>query len=165
MATPHVAGVAALYLQTHRTATPAAVRTAIVGTSSPAVVTGAGTGSLVVKGDDARLRQVLANLLTNAVNHTPPSATISVVLGSDGDTAVIEVCDTGPGLSPEEAEQVFRRFYRADPSRARRDGRSSTGLGLAIVTALVSAHGGSVGVDSVPGEGSTFRVHLPLVPA
>ncbi len=125
----------------------------------------AGTGSLVVDGDDARLRQVLANLLANAVNHTPPSAAISVVLESDDDTAVIEIRDTGPGLSREEAERVFERFYRADPSRTRRGGRSSTGLGLAIVTALVSAHGGSVGVDSVPGKGSTFRVRLPLRPA
>ncbi|MFC6896153.1 ATP-binding protein [Nonomuraea dietziae] len=73
--------------------------------------------------------------------------------------------DKGPGLTPEQAERVFERFYRADSARARRseDDRGS-GLGLAIVEALVRAHGGSVVVDSVPGEGSVFRVELPLAP-
>jgi two-component system OmpR family sensor kinase len=123
-----------------------------------------GTGPLVVEGDDARLRQVLGNLLSNAVNHTPPAAEVTVELRADGDTAIIEVRDTGPGLAPEQAERVFQRFYRADAARTRRDGSTSTGLGLAIVAALVSAHGGTVEVDSEPGNGATFRVRLPLLP-
>jgi two-component system OmpR family sensor kinase len=121
-----------------------------------------GTGPLVVEGDDPRLRQVLGNLLGNAVNHTPPSAVVTLTLSSDGDTATLEVRDTGPGLPPEQAERVFQRFYRADPSRTRADGSTSTGLGLAIVAALVAAHAGTVEVDSAPGRGATFRVRLPL---
>jgi two-component system OmpR family sensor kinase len=121
-----------------------------------------GTGPLVVEGDDARLRQVLGNLLSNAVNHTPPTAVVTVELRSDGETAIVEVRDTGPGLAPAQAERVFQRFYRADPARTRRDGSTSTGLGLAIVAALVAAHGGTVEVDSQPGNGATFRVRLPL---
>ena len=121
-----------------------------------------GTGPLIVEGDDARLRQVLGNLLSNAVNHTPPTAAVSLLLRSQGTTATIEVRDTGPGLAPEQAERVFRRFYQADPARTRRDGSTSTGLGLAIVAALVAAHAGTVEVDSEPGSGSTFRVRLPL---
>jgi two-component system OmpR family sensor kinase len=73
--------------------------------------------------------------------------------------------DRGPGLSDEQAERVFERFYRADAARTRRpDAGTGTGLGLAIVAALVAAHHGSVEVDSVPGEGATFRVRLPLAP-
>ena len=119
-------------------------------------------GALVVQADDARLRQVLGNLLTNAIIHTPPDAQISVRLRSDGSFAIVEVVDTGQGLSPDQAERVFERFYRADAARRRDREATSTGLGLAIVAALVRAHGGSVEVDSVPGQGSTFRVRLPL---
>jgi len=84
-------------------------------------------------------------------------------LRTEGDEAVIEVTDEGPGLSPEQADRVFERFYRADVARTRRSGGGSgTGLGLAIVAALVSAHGGRVEVDSRPGHGATFRVRLPI---
>ncbi len=98
----------------------------------------------MVYGDDARLRQVLGNLMTNALTHTPPGASVTLRLrGAPGDQAVVEVADTGPGLSPEQAERVFERFYRADAARTRRAGGStSTGLGLAIVAALVAAHQG-----------------------
>jgi signal transduction histidine kinase len=117
-----------------------------------------------VLGDEPRLRQVLGNLLTNAVTHTPPGTSVSVRLrpGSLGGTpaAICEVADDGPGLTPEQAERVFERFYRASTSRGREDG--STGLGLAIVAALVAAHDGKVEVDSAPGEGAAFRVLLPL---
>ena len=117
-----------------------------------------------VLGDEPRLRQVLGNLLTNAVTHTPPGTRVTVRLrpGSLGATpaVVCEVADEGPGLSPEQAERVFERFYRVNPSRGREDG--STGLGLAIVAALVAAHEGRVEVDSAPGEGAVFRVILPL---
>jgi two-component system OmpR family sensor kinase len=121
-----------------------------------------GTGPLVVEGDDQRLRQVLGNLLSNAVNHTPSTAEVSLVVKSEEATAIVEVRDTGPGLAPEQAERVFERFYRADPARTRRDGSTSTGLGLAIVAALVSLHAGTVEVESESGNGSTFRVRLPL---
>jgi len=133
------------------------------------LVTAPGSGHLVVRGDDARLRQVIGNLVTNALTHTPAGTPVIVRLASEpdeGDTgmAVLEVHDRGPGLSPEQQERVFERFYRADRARTRRsDGTVSTGLGLAIVAALVAAHEGVVEVDSQPGVGATFRVRLPLV--
>lgn len=125
-----------------------------------------GSGPLVVFADDARLRQVIGNLVTNALTHTPPDAEIRLRLRAEtGNLAVIEVADTGPGLSPEQAERVFERFYRADAARTRRaDGNTGTGLGLAIVAALVTAHHGSVEVVETPGGGATFRVRLPLLP-
>ncbi|WP_410821993.1 sensor histidine kinase [Micromonospora sp. 050-3] len=124
------------------------------------------SGPLVVSADDARLRQVIGNLVTNALTHTPPEAEIWVRLRAEPDGfAVVEVADTGPGLSAEQAERVFERFYRADAARTRRaDGNTGTGLGLAIVAALVAAHHGSVQVAETPGGGATFRVRLPLLP-
>jgi two-component system OmpR family sensor kinase len=120
-------------------------------------------GPLVVLGDDGRLRQVLGNLVSNALLHTPADAEVAVRLRSDGDDAVIEVADTGPGLVGEQKERVFERFYRVDAARTRHDGKTSTGLGLAIVAALVTAHEGTVEVDSESGQGATFRVRLPLM--
>jgi two-component system OmpR family sensor kinase len=113
----------------------------------------------VVLGDDARLRQVLTNLVGNALTHTPATASIRVRVGVRGDEAVLEVADDGPGLAPEDAARAFERFYRADPSRTRSSG--GTGLGLSIVAALVAAHGGTVEVDTAPGAGAVFRVRLP----
>jgi two-component system, OmpR family, sensor kinase len=133
------------------------------------LVTAPDSGHLVVRGDDARLRQVIGNLLTNALTHTPAGTPVIVRLASDPadgptGTAIVEIHDRGPGLTPEQQERVFERFYRADPARTRRaDGTVSTGLGLAIVAALVAAHEGVVEVDSQPGVGATFRVRLPLV--
>ncbi|MET8309207.1 HAMP domain-containing sensor histidine kinase [Micromonospora sp. NPDC005173] len=125
-----------------------------------------GSGPLVVFADDARLRQVIGNLVTNALTHTPPDAEITLRLRAEpGNLAVVEVADTGPGLSPEQTERVFERFYRADAARTRRaDGNTGTGLGLAIVAALVAAHHGSVEVTETPGGGATFRVRLPQAP-
>ncbi|MEV0428375.1 ATP-binding protein [Micromonospora sp. NPDC050495] len=125
-----------------------------------------GAGTLVVLGDDARLRQVIGNLMTNALTHTPTEAAVTLRLRSEsGNLAVVEVADTGPGLTAEQAERVFERFYRVDAARTRRaGGPTSTGLGLAIVAALVSAHHGTVEVVQTPGGGSTFRVKLPLLP-
>lgn len=120
-----------------------------------------GPGTPEVMGDDARLRQVLGNLVTNALTHTPPDASVTVRVGTDGDDALLEVVDTGPGLSEIDRERVFERFYRADRSRSRTGRGGGTGLGLSIVAALVAAHGGRVDVDSVPGEGAAFRVRLP----
>ncbi|NHC44371.1 sensor histidine kinase [Motilibacter aurantiacus] len=120
--------------------------------------------SPVVLGDDARLRQVLGNLVRNALVHTPPGTPVTVRVGTadvDGTRwALLEVRDEGPGLAPEDAARIFERFFRTDASRTRAAG--GTGLGLSIVAALVAAHGGTVGVDTAPGAGATFRVLLPL---
>lgn len=118
-----------------------------------------GTGTYEISGDAARLRQVLANLLNNALVHTPPDAAITVALTPGDDEVLLEVTDTGPGLPAEEAARIFERFYRTDTSRSRDSG--GTGLGLSIVQALVAAHGGSVDVHSAVGKGTTFTVRLP----
>lgn len=118
----------------------------------------------VVIGDELRLRQVLGNLLGNALQHTPDMTPIHVRLDSRDDEsgrwAVLEVADEGPGLSVEHAARVFERFYRVDAARTRSAGGS--GLGLSIVGGLAEAHGGRVELDTSPGEGATFRVILPL---
>jgi two-component system OmpR family sensor kinase len=118
---------------------------------------------VVVLGDALRFHQVLANLLANVRVHTPSDTSAEVGLGIDGSWAVLTVADHGPGMEPEVAEHVFERFFRADPARTRQHG--GAGLGLAIVAAIVEAHGGSVALDSTPGQGSTFTVRLPLAPA
>jgi two-component system OmpR family sensor kinase len=124
-----------------------------------------GDSAPVVLGDESRLRQVVMNLVTNAVTHTPAGTPVAVTLEvtpaeHDGpDRVLLAVTDHGPGLSEEDRAQVFERFYRADPSRTRAAGGS--GLGLSIVAALVAAHGGRVGVQSAAGEGSRFLVELP----
>jgi two-component system OmpR family sensor kinase len=127
--------------------------------------------AFLVLGDEVRLRQVIGNLMSNALTHTPDGTPVRVRLRSGALTlpgrpaapgAVLEVADEGPGLQPEQAERVFERFYRADQARTRQKG--GTGLGLAIVAALVAAHGGTVAVDTAPGRGATFRITLPLAP-
>lgn len=120
-----------------------------------------GPGTPEVLGDEARLRQVLGNLVANAVQHTPENAGITVRVGTEGDNAVLEVCDEGPGMSQEDARRVFERFYRADSSRTRASG--GTGLGLSIVDSLVYAHGGTVKVTTAPGRGCRFTVNLPRI--
>lgn len=122
-----------------------------------------GAGPALVMGDEPRLRQVAANLLANARQHTPPDAAVSVGVRSSDGLAVLEVSDRGPGLHPDDAGRVFERFYRADPSRARSQGGS--GLGLSIVAAVAEAHGGRAGVESAPGHGARFWVELPLAEA
>jgi two-component system OmpR family sensor kinase len=114
----------------------------------------------VVDGDEARLRQVAANLLSNALVHTPAGTPVRVRVGVEGGEATLEVADEGPGLEPDHAAKAFDRFFRADPSRSRDDG--GAGLGLAIVAAVVEALGGRASVDSAPGEGARFTVVLPL---
>lgn len=118
---------------------------------------------LVVIGDEQRLRQVVANLLQNALVHTPPGTPVELSVAADGDQVELRVTDHGPGIPPEHLEHIFERFYRADPSRAR--GSGGSGLGLAIVSSIVSAHHGTVDVTSVPGLGTTFIVRLPRSPA
>jgi two-component system OmpR family sensor kinase len=118
---------------------------------------------LFVLGTESRLRQVVDNLLTNARVHTPAGTPIQVQLAAGDDEVVLEVLDVGPGLSAEEADRIFERFYRTDRSRTRSQG--GAGLGLAIVRSLVEAHGGAVGYRARPGGGSIFRIVLPLAPA
>jgi two-component system OmpR family sensor kinase len=120
------------------------------------------TEPAVLTGDRARLRQLVDNLLANARAHTPPATPVTVTLERVGATAVLEVSDSGPGISPEELEHVFERFYRADASRARASG--GVGLGLSIVAALAEAHGGSAAASSEPGKGATFTITLPCTP-
>jgi two-component system OmpR family sensor kinase len=117
-------------------------------------------GLPAVRADQERLRQVLANLLANAVQHTPAGTPVQVRLRAEGRHAVVEVADEGPGMTPDVAGRAFERFYRADPSRTRASGGS--GLGLSIVASLVESHGGRVELDTAPGRGSVFRVLLPL---
>jgi two-component system OmpR family sensor kinase len=116
----------------------------------------------VVTGDEARLRQVVHNLVSNALTHTPAGTPVTVRVSTDpgAGTAVLEVSDQGPGIPPADAERVFERFYRADVSRSRQAG--GNGLGLSIVAGLVQAHGGTVSVHSHNGSGATFLAFLPL---
>ncbi|MHB8339726.1 MAG: sensor histidine kinase [Mycobacteriales bacterium] len=143
------------------------------------------TGPVVVPGDEARLRQVLANLLSNALAHTPAGSPVRVAVsratGPGGvDEALVEIADEGPGLTAEAAARVFERFYRADDARSRDHGGSGhggsghggsghggsghggSGLGLSIVAAIVAAHAGRVDVATAPGQGARFQVALPL---
>jgi two-component system OmpR family sensor kinase len=116
----------------------------------------------VVQGDEARLRQVVGNLVTNALTHTPPDTRVAVSVGTaddDPDVLVLRVADEGPGMDAADADRAFERFYRVDTSRTREAG--GTGLGLAIVASLVAAHGGSVDLVTAPGQGATFAVRLP----
>ncbi|TMR17988.1 HAMP domain-containing histidine kinase [Nonomuraea turkmeniaca] len=130
--------------------------------SRPIAFTGPSGGpaaSAPVLGDEARLRQVVSNLVGNAVTHTPPGTPVRIGVGTSGSEAVLVIADEGPGLSAGEAARVFDRFYRADSSRTRTTG--GAGLGLAIVRSIVTAHGGRVEVRSSPGEGAAFHIHLP----
>ena len=115
---------------------------------------------VVVIGDERLLRQVVTNLTGNALVHTDPDVAVTLRAAVEGDRAVLEVRDAGPGMRPDVAERVFERFYRDDPSRSRH--RGGSGLGLAIVHATVIAHGGEISVNTAPGEGTTFLVTLPL---
>lgn len=115
---------------------------------------------VVVLGDEDRLRQVMANLVNNAIAHTDPEVAVTVTARADAGRAVVEVTDEGQGMPVDVAERVTERFFRADPSRSRH--RGGSGLGLSIVDATVSAHGGSVDVRSSPGAGTTVAFDLPL---
>ncbi|MGO8686913.1 MAG: ATP-binding protein [Candidatus Dormibacteria bacterium] len=118
---------------------------------------------LVVVGDEPRLRQMLANLLRNALVHTDPGSPVEVVLREERGWAVLEVIDHGPGIPAAARGRIFERFHRADPERSRDQGGS--GLGLSIVAGVVAAHGGRVTVLDTDGGGATFRVELPVASA
>jgi len=117
---------------------------------------------VIVRGDEYRLRQVLANLMSNASSHTPPGTTVTVALvkpGAGAASVVLNVTDDGPGIPADLQPGLFERFVRGDSSRSHATG--STGLGLAIVDAVTAAHGGSVGVTSQPGR-TRFAITLPV---
>jgi heavy metal sensor kinase len=113
-----------------------------------------------VLGDGRALRRVILNLVENAVKYTPPGGTVEIALAREDLWAVLAVTDTGPGIDAADLTRVFEPFVRLDAARARETG--GTGLGLAIAQAIVVAHGGTIGVDSALGTGSTFTVRLPL---
>jgi two-component system, OmpR family, sensor kinase len=132
--------------------------------SRPVELTGPDGGppaAALALADEAQMRQVVSNLVGNAVAHTPEGSPIRIGVGTHDGHALVEIADSGPGLTEEQAQRVFDRFYRADGSRSRTGG-GGAGLGLAIVKSLVSAHGGEIALNTAPGEGATFRVLLPL---
>ncbi|WP_307849604.1 sensor histidine kinase [Qaidamihabitans albus] len=133
--------------------------------SRPVELTGPGgsgaPGPAPVHADEARLRQVVTNLVGNAAAHTPPGTPVRIGIGTAGGRAVLEVADEGPGMTAEQADRVFDRFYRTDRSR-NRSGGAHTGLGLAIARSLARAHDGDVELETALGEGACFRLTLPL---
>ncbi|GAA0517445.1 two-component sensor histidine kinase [Paractinoplanes deccanensis] len=119
-------------------------------------------GPAPVDADEARLRQVVTNLVGNAIAHTPPGTAVRVGVGTVDGRAVLEVEDSGPGMTAEQAGRVFDRFYRTDRSRTRTAG-ANAGLGLAIARSLARAHGGDVDLRTAVGAGARFRLTLPVL--
>ena len=115
------------------------------------------SGPIMVEGDEASLRQVIVNLVTNSLTYTPPTAAITVHAASMGDKVALRVADTGPGMNPNDASKAFDRFWRAEASRT----RPGSGLGLSIVAGIVAAHGGEVTLTSNMSDGTEVRVLLP----
>jgi signal transduction histidine kinase len=115
---------------------------------------------VIVEGDRARLKQVIVNLLDNAIKYTPGGGHVGLSVKRDGGFAVLEVSDDGIGIPAEALPHVFKRFYRVDGSRSREQG--GAGLGLSIVESICTAHDARVEVSSVAGKGSTFRMLAPL---
>ena len=116
-------------------------------------------GAAIVSGDPLQLRQVFANLLGNAIVHTPAGTPIEVAVDASGDSVTVRVSDHGPGVPEDERRHLFERFWRREGGRER--GRAGAGLGLAIVQGVVGAHHGSIEVRDVPGGGAAFVVTLP----
>ena len=123
-------------------------------------LTSTSDGGVTVEGDRARLKQVVVNLLDNAIKYTPAQGRVELAVQAEGNEALLEVKDSGIGIPPEALAHVFQRFYRVDGARSREQG--GAGLGLSIVQSICSAHGAAVEVMSEPGAGTTFRVRLPL---
>ncbi|GAA1658319.1 HAMP domain-containing sensor histidine kinase [Actinoplanes couchii] len=121
-------------------------------------------GPAPVHADEARLRQVVTNLIGNVAAHTPAGTSVRIGVGTTPGGVILEVADQGPGLTAAQADRVFDRFYRTDRARSRTDG-ANAGLGLAIARSLARAHGGDVDVRTAPGEGACFRLTLPPLEA
>jgi len=117
--------------------------------------------SVQVEGDRTRLQQVIVNLIDNAIKYTQEGGTVGISVSPEGNYAVLEVSDNGPGIPACALPHVFERFYRADKARSRANG--GAGLGLSIVKAICAAHNAEVKVSSGEGRGSCFRVELPLL--
>jgi two-component system OmpR family sensor kinase len=115
---------------------------------------------VIVDGDAERLRQVLDNLIGNALQHTPRGSAVAITVADQAGQAQLTVADSGPGMTADQASRVFERFYRTD--RARTRARGGSGLGLSIAAALAAAHAGTITVETQPGRGATFQVRLPL---
>ncbi|HEX9352272.1 MAG TPA: ATP-binding protein [Streptosporangiaceae bacterium] len=118
---------------------------------------------VIVDADAERLRQVIDNLIGNALQHTPRGSPVTVMVQDQAGQAQLTVADNGPGMTAGQASRVFERFYRTDRARSRAQG--GTGLGLSIAAALTAAHAGTITIDSEPGHGAAFRVTLPLATA
>lgn len=123
------------------------------------LITRIAPGAEIVQGDPLRLEQAVQNLAANALRHTPPGGDIVLESDLDGTATVITVRDTGEGIPPEHLSHLFERFYKADAARS--GVSSGSGLGLSIVKAIIERHGGTVGVTSAPGAGTTFTLRLP----
>jgi two-component system OmpR family sensor kinase len=115
---------------------------------------------VIVHADGGRIRQVIDNLVGNAVQHTPAGSPVTVTVRCRAGQAQLTVADSGPGMTADQAARVFERFYRTDRARSR--ARGGTGLGLSIAATLTAAHGGTITVDTEPGRGAAFRIWLPL---
>jgi signal transduction histidine kinase len=126
-------------------------------------LTCAASNGVWVNGDRARLKQVVVNLLDNAIKYTPQDGTVTVSVSAIDSKALLEVADNGVGIPPEALPRIFDRFFRVDQARSREQG--GAGLGLSIVKSICTAHHGRVEASSRPGQGSRFRVELPLASA
>ncbi|MGD0556356.1 MAG: ATP-binding protein [Streptosporangiaceae bacterium] len=123
-------------------------------------ITLAAAEPVIVQADHERVRQIIDNLLGNALQHTPDGSPVTVTVASAAASGRLTVRDQGPGMTPEQASRVFERFYRTDGARTRATG--GAGLGLAIAASLTAAHDGHLTVDTAPGDGAAFNVCLPL---
>ena len=117
---------------------------------------------VLVCGDQDRLKQVLVNLIGNAINYTPSGGVVTIDLGKASNQAKLTIHDTGPGIPTEDLPHVFERFYRGEKSRTRSKDGKGFGLGLSIAYWIVRNHGGRIEVESIEGQGTTFCTWLPL---
>lgn len=141
-------------------ATATADQMALLGEDKNIRVSCQSANRVWVEGDRARMKQVVVNLLDNAIKFTPPGGTVGLTVSERDRKAVLEVTDNGTGIPPEALPRIFERFFRVDPARQRELG--GAGLGLSIVKSICAAHHGRVQAISTPGQGSVFRVELPL---
>ena len=114
-------------------------------------------GPVMMRGDRLKLQRMISNLIDNALKFTPPQGKVTIRLERLETGIRLEVCDTGCGIPPQDLGHIFERFFRSDASRT----RPGNGLGLALVHAIVTAHHGTIQVESTPGEGTVFTVDFP----